>query len=74
MALGRLLLALGLPLLCHGVIAGLPGPGAAELALTERLAPRKLHGRFLHITGRCNSRCAIYHSAEKPWQPIRQTH
>ncbi|KXX75376.1 Endopolyphosphatase [Madurella mycetomatis] len=47
MALSRLL---GLSLLCHGVIAGPPGLVAAEQALAERSAPRKLHGRFLHIT------------------------
>ncbi|KAK4131782.1 carbohydrate esterase family 4 protein [Trichocladium antarcticum] len=35
--------ALALALLCHGVIAGSPGPMADA-------APRKLHGRFLHIT------------------------
>ncbi|KAG7292112.1 hypothetical protein NEMBOFW57_002145 [Staphylotrichum longicolle] len=46
MALGRVL-ALGL--LCHGVIAGPPDPGVAQ-TLDTRSAPRKLHGRFLHIT------------------------
>ncbi|KAL2127196.1 hypothetical protein VTI74DRAFT_11115 [Chaetomium olivicolor] len=46
MALRRLL---GLALLCHGVIAG-PADPAAEHALGARAAPRKLHGRFLHIT------------------------
>ncbi|KAL2020677.1 hypothetical protein VTK56DRAFT_8073 [Thermocarpiscus australiensis] len=44
-----LIRVLALSLLCHGVIAGPSGPAAAQ-ALTERSAPRKLHGRFLHIT------------------------
>ena len=43
--------ALGLALLCHGVIAGPQGPAAEQAALEKRSAPRKLHGRFLHITG-----------------------
>jgi endopolyphosphatase len=44
---------LGLTLLCHGVIAGLLGPATTERrqAVAERSVPRKLHGRFLHITG-----------------------
>jgi endopolyphosphatase len=48
MALGRVL---ALVLLCHGVIAGpLPGPQTLDARSTPRT--RKLHGRFLHITGR----------------------
>ncbi|KAK4459087.1 Metallo-dependent phosphatase-like protein [Cladorrhinum samala] len=46
MSLQRLL---GAALLCHGVIAGVPG-AAAEDALLPNSAPRRLHGRFLHIT------------------------
>ncbi|KAK4170389.1 Metallo-dependent phosphatase-like protein [Cladorrhinum sp. PSN259] len=40
---------LGAALLCHGVIAG-PSGAAAQDALLQNSAPRKLHGRFLHIT------------------------
>ncbi|KAK4187984.1 hydrolase-like protein [Podospora australis] len=46
MALERLL---ALALLCHGVIAGPSGPAVGH-ALDQNAAPRKLHGRFLHIT------------------------
>ena len=46
MPFGRVL---AVALLCHGVIAG-PGPAPDE-TLAARSAPRKLHGRFLHITG-----------------------
>jgi hypothetical protein len=45
--LGR---GLAVALLCHGVIAGPPGL-PSERTPTVRSAPRKLHGRFLHITG-----------------------
>ncbi|KAK4240700.1 Metallo-dependent phosphatase-like protein [Achaetomium macrosporum] len=45
-ALGRVL---ALALLCHGVIAG-PSGLPAEQTRAVRSAPRKLHGRFLHIT------------------------
>jgi len=50
MALQRIL---GLALLCHGVISSVPGADAAH-ALAQRAAPRRLHGRFLHITGQFN--------------------
>ncbi|KAK3394039.1 hypothetical protein B0H63DRAFT_444238 [Podospora didyma] len=46
----------GLALLCHGVIASPLGASAAEAALAHHqepqadAAPRRLHGRFLHIT------------------------
>ncbi|KAH6627979.1 Metallo-dependent phosphatase-like protein [Chaetomium tenue] len=46
MPLGRVLAVV---LLCHGVIAGPSGP-VADQTLPARSAPRKLHGRFLHIT------------------------
>ncbi|KAH6854589.1 Metallo-dependent phosphatase-like protein [Chaetomium sp. MPI-CAGE-AT-0009] len=36
-------------LLCHGVIAGPSGP-LTDQTVAARSAPRKLHGRFLHIT------------------------
>ncbi|KAK0717035.1 Metallo-dependent phosphatase-like protein, partial [Lasiosphaeria miniovina] len=53
MALQRALV-LGLALLCHGVIASAPGFAAAETKAldqhTQGSAPRRLHGRFLHIT------------------------
>lgn len=42
MALGRIPGILAVALLCHGVIAGLAGSPAS--------APRRLHGRFLHIS------------------------
>ncbi|KAK4039773.1 Metallo-dependent phosphatase-like protein [Parachaetomium inaequale] len=42
---------LAVALLCHGVIAGRPGPAADETRPARAAsAPRKLHGRFLHIT------------------------
>ncbi|KAK3298893.1 Metallo-dependent phosphatase-like protein [Chaetomium fimeti] len=37
-------------LLCHGVIAGPSGPVADQTQVVAHSAPRKLHGRFLHIT------------------------
>lgn len=51
MPFGRVL---AVALLCHGVIAGPPEP-VADQTLAARSAPRKLHGRFLHITGECPS-------------------
>ena len=53
-------------LLCHGVIAG-QRPAAESVpasgeTLAVRSAPRKLHGRFLHITG-------VFRSPH-PYRPI----
>lgn len=49
MPLGRLLLVAAL--LCHGVIAEQLGAQSRETVAVRSSAPRKLHGRFLHISG-----------------------